>query len=63
MRKPTPFEIVAQKLLDRQGITIIWQLHLRAVASHLRGDWLSATALIGIADAAEREHARAISVS
>ena len=54
MRRPTIFETIATRLLDRQGIHVIWQLHLRASASHLDGNWIAATALIGIADAAER---------
>jgi hypothetical protein len=40
--KPSAFEIVAARML------------LRAVASHGRGNWLSALALVGIADTAER---------
>jgi hypothetical protein len=54
MRGSTLFETIAARLLARQGIGLIWQLHLRATASHLSGNWLAAAALIGIADAAER---------
>jgi hypothetical protein len=57
MRAMTVFETIAARLLARQGIGLIWQLHLRASASHLSGNWLAATALIGIADAAERQWA------
>jgi hypothetical protein len=57
MRRPTIFETIASRLLDRQGICVIWQLHLRASASHLDGNWLAAVALIAIADAAERQWA------
>jgi len=57
MRQPTIFETIANRLLNRRGIAIIWQLHLRASASHLDGNWLAAAALIGIADAAERQWA------
>jgi len=57
MKQPTVVEIIAGRLLARQGIGVIWQLHLRASASHLNGNWLSAAALIGIADAAERQWA------
>ena len=57
MRQPTIFETIAMRLLDRQGIGVIWQLHLRASASHLDGNWLAAAALIGTADAAERQWA------
>jgi hypothetical protein len=55
MRQSTLLETIATRLLARQGIAVIWQLHLRASASHLNGNWLSAAALIGIADAAERQ--------
>jgi hypothetical protein len=57
MRQPTLSETIAERLLARQGIVVIWQLHLRASASHRQGNWLSAAALIGIADAAERQWA------
>lgn len=57
MRQPTFLETIAMRLLARQGIGVIWQLHLRASASHRSGNWLSAAALIGIADAAERQWA------
>lgn len=57
MTQPTFVETIARRLLARQGIGVIWQLHLRASASHLNGNWLSAAALIGIADAAERQWA------
>jgi len=53
MKQPTMVETIARRLLARQGIGVIWQLHLRASASHLKGNWLSAAALIGIAEAAE----------
>jgi hypothetical protein len=55
MKESNFYDTVASRLLARQGIGVIWQLHLRASASHLSGNWLSATALIGIADAAERQ--------
>ena len=48
------FETVAAKMLAREGIGNIWNLHLRAAASYRRGNWLSALALAGIADTAER---------
>ena len=57
MKQPTVVETIARRLLARQGIGVIWQLHLRASASHLNRNWLSAAALIGIADAAERQWA------
>ena len=57
MKHPRVFETIATRLLDRHGIRVIWLLHLRASASHLDGNWLAAIALIGIADAAERQWA------
>jgi len=57
MRKTTLFETIATRLLARQGVGVIWQLHLRASASHLHGNWLAAAALIAIADAAEKQWA------
>jgi hypothetical protein len=56
--KVTLFETIAAMLLAQKGIGLIWQLHLKASASHLSGNWLAAAALIGIADAAERQWAR-----
>ena len=47
-------ETIAARLLSRHGIGVIWQLHLRAAASHVRGNWISAVALVGVAEAAER---------
>jgi len=60
MRRSTIFETLAARFLARQGIGVIWQLHLRASASHLSGNWLAAAALIGIADAAERQWAHRV---
>jgi hypothetical protein len=57
MRQSAIFETIADRLLNRQGIRVIWLLHLRASASHLTGNWLAAASLIGIADAAERQWA------
>ena len=48
------FETVAARMLARHGVEGIWQLHLRAAAFYIRGNWLSALALVGIADTAER---------
>lgn len=52
--RPSAFETVAARMLARDGVKIIWQLHLHAAASYGRGNWLSALALVGIADTAER---------
>lgn len=56
------FETIAARMLAREGMGIIWALHVRAAASCRRGNWVSAVALVGIADlpngygAAPREH-------
>ena len=52
--RPTAFQTVAAKMLARDGVGIVRQLHLRAAASYGRGNWLSALALVGMADIAER---------
>jgi len=52
--RPNAFKTVATRMLARDGVAVIWQLHLRAVTSYGRGNWLSALALVGIADTAER---------
>jgi hypothetical protein len=48
------FETVAARMLARDGMGIIWKLHLRAAASYRRGNWIAALALAGLADAAEQ---------
>jgi hypothetical protein len=47
-------ETIAARMLARDGMGVIWQLHLRAAASYRRGNWLSAVCLAGLADTAER---------
>jgi hypothetical protein len=54
MRRWSTFETIAASMLTREGVEVIWQLHLRAAAPYGRGNWLSAAALVGIADTAER---------
>jgi hypothetical protein len=54
MRQWNTFEKIAARMLARHGIRVIWELHIRAAASYRRGNWLSALALVGIADSAER---------
>ena len=58
MRQTNPSETIAARLLARKGLAVIWELHLRAAASYRTGNWLSAAALIAVADAAERLWAR-----
>jgi hypothetical protein len=47
-------ERAALELLDRDGIAIIWRLHLDAVEAHRNGYARGAQILIDTADAAER---------
>jgi len=54
MRQWNTFETIATRMLAREGVGVIWDLHVRAAASYRRGNWLSAMALVGIADTAER---------
>ena len=48
------FQTIAERMLANEGIGVIWRLHLRASVSYRLGNWLAATALVGIADTAER---------
>ena len=54
MRHGTVYETIAARLLARGGIAVVWELHLRAAASYRRGNWISAVALISVAEAAEQ---------
>jgi hypothetical protein len=47
-------EAVAARLLEREGVAAIWQLHLAAARAHREGNYLAALSMIQIADAAER---------
>lgn len=47
-------EAVAARLLKREGVTAIWQLHLAAARAHREGNGLAALSMIQIADAVER---------
>jgi hypothetical protein len=54
----TPAEITASTLLDRDGISAIWRLHVSAAGADLDGHNAVAAGIIEIADAAEREWLR-----
>lgn len=54
VKRPSAFETIAARMLARDGVEIIWRLHLRAAASYVRGNWLAAIALVGMAGTAER---------
>jgi hypothetical protein len=59
MTLPTPAEITALTLLDRDGIAAIWMLYLSAAGAYRAGHKSVAAGIIDIADAAEREWLRA----
>jgi len=48
------FETIAARMLAREGMEIIWKLHLRAAASYRWENWMSAVALAELADTAEQ---------
>jgi len=50
----TQTDKLARSLLAKQGIRAIWKLHEAAAAAHRAGFPQSATALIEVAEAAER---------
>jgi len=54
----THVENIALKMIERAGITVIWELHLIAAKAHREGSKASAAAIIEIADAAEGEWRR-----
>ena len=54
MIDPAFHERAALALLARDGIGVIWKLHLDAANAYRRGFYRSAQILIGTADAAER---------
>ena len=54
MRRPNIPDVIAARLLARQGIEVVWQLYTRAAHAHRLGNWLSALSLIRTAEAAER---------
>jgi hypothetical protein len=54
MENGSAFRIIAARMLAREGVGLIWHLHLRASASYRCGNWLAAMALLGLADTAER---------
>jgi hypothetical protein len=47
-------ESVALELLMRDGVEVIWQIHLAAAAAHRLGHRAGAETLLRIADAADR---------
>ena len=54
----TRTENIALNLLRRDGIAVIWELHLAAAKAERGGNTAAAAAIIEIADAAEREWLR-----
>jgi hypothetical protein len=57
MTRQTFAEMLASRLLARDGIEAIWQLHVAATRAYRNRRWETAVALIVLADAAEREWA------
>ena len=55
MTGPTFTESLAVRLLARDGIAAIWQLHVAAAAAYRDGYQRAAETVLQIADAAERE--------
>ena len=55
MNGPTFTESLAVRLLARDGIAAIWQLHVAAAAAYRDGYQRAAETVLQIADAAERE--------
>jgi hypothetical protein len=51
-------ENIARKILIREGVGAIWQLHLAAARAYRDGQKAAATGIIEIADVAEREWLR-----
>jgi len=54
----THVEDIALTMIERDGIAVMWELHLIAAKAYREGSTASAVAIIEIADAAEREWMR-----
>ena len=55
MTRQTFAQKLAVRMLAREGMTVIWELHVAAAGAYERGKSSVAAMLIEIADAAERE--------
>ena len=55
MTRQTFAQKLAVRVLAREGMTAIWELHVAAAEAYQHGQSSVATILIEIADAAERE--------
>jgi hypothetical protein len=51
----TVTESLALRMLDREGIAIIWQLHTAAATADRAGNARAAAAILELAEAAERK--------
>jgi hypothetical protein len=61
MVRPMPRQLaekLASKMLAREGIGAIWELHILAANAYRKGRLETAEALVVLADAAEREWLR-----
>jgi hypothetical protein len=54
----TRTENIALRMLAREGVAVIWNLHLAAAKAYRDGYRVEAGSIIEIADAAEREWLR-----
>ena len=54
----TRLENIALTMIVRDGVAVIWELHLAAATAYNQGNRAAAAAIIDIADAAEREWLR-----
>ena len=55
MKIPTFAEKLAVRLLAREGVSAVWQLHIAAATAYRDGYSRAAETVMEIADAAERE--------
>ena len=51
----TRLENIGLTMLVRDGVAVIWELHFAAARAYREGNKAAVTAIIEIADAAERE--------
>jgi hypothetical protein len=49
-RRPGASTSVVARIPARDGVEIIWQLHIRAAAFYGRGNWLAMLGVVGIAN-------------
>ena len=62
MAPPNFAEKLAVKLLARDGISAVWQLHVAAAAAYADGHGRAAETVLEIAEAAERALLQAVAI-